>query len=104
MLGQEKEAGATDEENNDDPKSRPTERVRDYLIKFYKEMKQCDDRSEIISFVMKPNFTYLPADKFPQDVVEMARYFKGFRKNIKSGKRVYISLAIHTPDKALELE
>jgi hypothetical protein len=103
MTGQDNETGDNDEETDDDPKS-PTEIVRDYLSKFYKEMKRCDDRSEIISFVMKPNFTYLPSDNFPQDVVEMARFFKGFRRNIKPGKRVYISLAIHTPANALDLE
>jgi hypothetical protein len=103
MPGQDKDSGTTDDDNDDDPKS-PTEIVRDYLQKFYKEMKRCDDRAEIISSIMKPNFTYLPADKFPQDVVEMARYFKGFRRNIKPGKRVYVSLAIHTPGNALELE
>jgi hypothetical protein len=103
MLGQDKEEISNDEENDKDPKS-PTETVRDYLIKFYKEMKRCNERSEIISSIMKPNITYLPADKFPQDVVEMARYFKGFRRNLKPGKWVYISLAIQTPDNALELE
>jgi hypothetical protein len=96
MLGEENETGVTGEEDANDDKS-PMEIVRDYLIKFYKEMKRCDSRAEVISYIMSPNFTYLPVDKVPKDVVEMAKYFKGYRKNIKPGKRVYITLAIHTP-------
>jgi hypothetical protein len=103
MLGEENDIGSTGEEDDNEEKS-PTEIVREYLIKFYKEMKRCDDKSEIVSYIMSPNFTYLPADKFPKDVVEMAKYFKGYRKNIKPGKRVYITLAIHTPENPLDLE
>ena len=40
----------------------------------------------------------MPKDKFTEDVVEIAKYFPGFKKGLKPNRRSYYRFAVHTPN------
>ena len=37
-------------------------------------------------------------DKFPEEVAQVAKYFPGFKKSLKTNRRAYIRFAVHTPN------
>ena len=52
----------------------------------------------MISWKTEPNFTYMAKDKFPEEVAQVAKYFPGFKKSLKTNRRAYIRFAVHTPN------
>ena len=84
--------------DNDAEEKSPVDRMREFLIKMTNQIKSYDKDAKIISWKTSDNFTYMNMDDFPSDVAEMALYFNGLRRNIKTDKRVYLRVGIHTPN------
>ena len=66
------------------------------------QAKMADPDSKVISWKTSPNFTYMN-EEFPTDVADVALHFNGFRTNFKADKRVYLRVAIHTPNSESKL-
>ena len=79
-----------DEINEDELKS-PAQRVRDILISMVTQVQLFDPEAKVISWKTTPNYTYLDKDNFPEEIAGIAKYFQGYKSNIKADKRVYLS-------------
>ena len=55
-----------------------------------------DDKSEVISWRSKKDFSFLPKGDFPTEIATIATFFKGFRKKMHQHRRVYIKFGVHT--------
>jgi hypothetical protein len=100
LLDQENNEKAISE-NTEEDKS-PTQRVMEVLASFVVQVKTADPDAKIMTWKTSPNFSYMN-DEFPTDVAEVALHFSGFRANIKADKRVYLRVAIHTPNSESKL-
>ena len=89
------------EENVQDSKS-PSQRITEVLAALAIQAKTADVDSKIMSWKVAPNFSYM-SEEFPTDVADIALYFNGFRTNFKADKRVYLRVAIHTPNSESKL-
>ena len=74
----------------------PVRRTRRVLINLCQYMRQKDKDAQIITWNIKDNFTFLPIEDFPDDVLAVSEYFSGYRKNLKDDRRVYLKFSIHT--------
>lgn len=97
--GPENDNGILDSKESD---KSPSQRIKEFLADFAKRVKKEDKDAKIMSWKTGSNFTYL-GDEFPTDIAEVSRYFSGFRKNLKADKRVYLRVAIHTPNSETKL-
>ena len=75
----------------------PTQRLRDILGTFYLQLLSYDPNARIISWKNETSFSKI-GDKFPIEIAEIAKYFNGFRANIKADQRTYLRLCVHTPN------
>ena len=101
LLDQGESNGKSILEEKDVDKN-PSQRILEFLASFVEQTKKLDRDSRIMSWKTTGNFTYISED-FPTDVAEVAKFFNGYRKNLKADKRVYIRVAIHTPNSELKL-
>ena len=93
LLDQEDE----EQEETKEEKS-AVERFTEVLQTLSKQIFQSDNQAQLISWRTDNNFTYMPKDKFPEEVVEIAKYFPGFKKVLKPNRRSYFRFAVHTPN------
>ena len=63
-----------------------------------------DKDAKIISWKTAPNFTYLDPKAFPEDIVGIATFWNGFRASLKADKRIYMKVAVHTPNSQENLQ
>ena len=82
----------------------PIIRIRETLISLVSQIRSFDSEAKIISWKTSPNFTYLPEDEFPEDLLSISTYFKGYRANLKADKRVYLKVGLHTPNSQAALQ
>ena len=76
--------------------------MRDILATFYAQVRSYDPKATLISWKNEPYFSCL-ADEFPTDIAAVAKYFNGYRSNIKPDKRTYMRICIHTPNSEARL-
>ena len=91
-------------EDEDEEIKPPTQRIREFLIKMVEQINNFDADAKIVSWKTSPNFTYLESNNFPEDIVGIATYWNGFRANLKADKRIYMKVAIHTPNSQENLQ
>ena len=101
LLDQDNSNAPIAEENGEEKS--PPDRIRDFLVSFYAQMKIYDPKSKIMTWKMSPNFSYMDDDQFPTEPAEIATFFQGFRANLKADKRVYLRVALHTPESESKL-
>ena len=92
--GEASEMSVLDDKDKD---KSPSQRIREFLVQFVAQTKKADKDSKIMSWKTDSNFTYMD-DSLSNDIAEISRYFNGYRKNFKADKRVYLWVAIHTPN------
>ena len=90
-------------ENSDQQENSPAQRIAEKLSSFTQHMVSIDKEARIMSWKTSPNFTYTDLEEFPTKTAELAKYFQGFRENVKADKRVYLRVAIHTPNSQTRL-
>ena len=81
----------------------PSQRVREFLAQLTEKIYEYDKDAQVMTWKTESNFNYMSKDQFPDDVGEVAKYFQGFRNNFKVDKRVYLRIAIHTPNSQSKL-
>ena len=74
---EEEDAKATDEPGYKDN----YERIKSILKTFTTQLSIYDNKAEITSWETTKNFSFLPKGTFPEDVSNIAKFFKGFYKN-----------------------
>ena len=93
------------EEDDDNPGYKDNyERIVEILKSLVTQLGIMDDKAEIISWKTQNNFSFLPKQEFPTDVSTIAKYFKGFRKKMRSDRRIYIKFGLHTKNDMGALE
>ena len=101
LLLDQKDSNVNILDSNDKDKH-PSQRVLEFLASFVDQIKKADKDAKVMSWKTSPNFTYLE-EEFLTDVAEVSRYFSGYRKNFKADKRIYLRVAIHTPNSQTRL-
>ena len=97
--GKDLEVNILDSKDKD---KNPSQRVLEFLASFADQVRKADKDAKVMSWKTSPNFTHLE-EEFPTNVAEVSRYFSGYRKNFKADKRLYIRVAIHTPNSQTKL-
>lgn len=89
----------TDNENDDDEEQTPAHKFREILITLLKYLKGIDKSSVLISWKNEGEFKILKVnqDDYPTDVVEMAKFFDGYRANLKSTGKQYFRFCLSSP-------
>jgi len=97
-------APITEEEMEETPNITPLKRIRSKLIAFCEYMREMDADSQILTWTIKENFSFLPIDQIPDKVLGLQKYFQGIRANMKNDRKTYISLSVHTPNDKIYLQ
>lgn len=79
-------------------------RIQQLFQSLLKELNNIDSSAKIISWQTTPNYTYLDPANFPIDTPGIAKYFNGYRNNLKPDKRCYIKIGIYSPNKQDQIE
>ena len=79
-------------------------RIRNIINTFVTQVRLFDEKAEIISWKSDKDFSFLPQGDLPENVAEIAKYFKGFRKRMRGDRRTYIKVGIHTSNSFAKLE
>ena len=85
-------------EDDDKGTKAPAIRIAEVLSAFTDNVYSNDKDAKIMSWKTAPNFSYMDSEEFPDEVGDLAKYFQGYRTNVKADKRVYLRVAIHTPN------
>ena len=101
MIPPEKEEDQ--DSDNVDYRSNLT-RIREILINMTQQIRVLDPQAEIISWKTSDDFNFMNKQEFPEDISKVAKFFKGYRKNMKPDRRAYIKFGIHTPNNFDKLE
>ncbi len=94
----------TESEEESPEDTTPIIRIRSKLMAFYQYMREVDKESQILNWIVKDNFVFLPIEKVPHDVLGLKTYFQGIRGNMKNDRKAYISFSVHTPNDSTLLE
>ena len=94
----------TNESKNDNVQT-PSERHRSVLVSLVKFIKAFCPKALIVSWKNDDGFSVLPVKNadLPSDIVEISKYFDGFKARLKDGRRNYFKFCLHTPGWATAL-
>ena len=93
-----------EQEVNENSYKENVERIKGILTTLSTQIRVFDEKAEIISWKNTKGGSFLDKNEFPQEISNIAKFFKGFKKRMRSNRRTYIKFGLHTTGDFAELE
>ena len=83
----------------------PSERCKVILTDLIKFVKSFCKKAVFVSWKNDKGFDILPvaAAKLPEDVIQISKFFQGFKAKLKDGRKLYLNFCLHVPGLTMAL-